>query len=49
MIAHRTYRAVYLLAGRVRNRLRFAAPFGRKARQAMAHRAFRLRGQRIKR
>ena len=44
MIAHQTYRAVSFLAERVKNRLRFAAPTGRKARRALAHRAFRLRG-----
>jgi hypothetical protein len=46
MIADRTYKAVSFLAARVKNHLRFAAPSGRKARRALAHRAFRLRGQR---
>ena len=47
MIAHRTYRAVSFLAERVKNRLRFAAPTGRKARRALAHRAIRMRGQTV--
>jgi hypothetical protein len=38
MIADRTYRPVSFLAERVKNRLRFAAPTGRKARRALAHR-----------
>lgn len=46
MIAHWTYRTVSFLAARVKNRLRFAAPAGHKARRALTHRAFRLRGQR---
>jgi hypothetical protein len=46
MIADRTYSAVSFLAARVKSRLRFAAPTGHKARRALAHRAFRLRGQR---
>ncbi|SOE95409.1 hypothetical protein SAMN05414139_08280 [Burkholderia sp. D7] len=45
MIADRTGRTVSFLAARVKNRLRFAAPTGRKATQVLAHRAFRLRGQ----
>ncbi|MGF7001137.1 hypothetical protein P3T25_009530 [Paraburkholderia sp. GAS32] len=45
MIAHRTYGAVSFLAERVKNRLRFAAPTRHKARRALAHRAFRLRGE----
>jgi hypothetical protein len=45
MIADRTYRAVSFLAARVKSRLRFAAPTGHKARRVLAHRAFRLRGQ----
>jgi hypothetical protein len=46
MIADRTYRAVSFLVARVKSRLGFAAPTGHKARRALAHRAFRLRGQR---
>ncbi len=46
MIADRTYRAVSFLAARVKSRLRFAAATGHKARRVLAHRAFRLRGQR---
>jgi hypothetical protein len=46
MIADRTSRAVSFLAARVKGRLRFAAPTGHKARRALAHRAYRLRGQR---
>jgi hypothetical protein len=46
MIADRTYRAVSFLAVRVMSRLRFAAPTGHKARRALAHGAFWLRGQR---
>lgn len=44
MIADRTCRAVSFLAARVESRLRCAAPTGHKARRALAHRAFRLRG-----
>jgi hypothetical protein len=47
MIADRTYRAVSFLIARVKSRLGFAAPTGQKARRALAHRAFRLRGQRL--
>jgi hypothetical protein len=36
MIAHRTHRAVSFLAARVKSRLLFAAPTGRKARRALA-------------
>ncbi|CAE6778004.1 hypothetical protein R69888_04166 [Paraburkholderia haematera] len=43
MIADRTYRAVPFPAARVKSRLCFAAPNGRKARRALARRAFRLR------
>ncbi len=43
MIADRTCRAVSFLS-----RLRFAAPTGYKTRQAQAHRAYRLRGQRTR-
>lgn len=46
MIADQTCKAVSFLAARVKSRLRFAAPTGHKARRALAHRAFRLRGQR---
>jgi hypothetical protein len=46
MIADPTYRAVSFLAARVKSRLRFAAHTGHKARRVLAHRAFRLRGQR---
>ncbi|QIE30131.1 hypothetical protein SBC1_75340 (plasmid) [Caballeronia sp. SBC1] len=45
MIADRTGRTVSFLAARVKNRLRFAAPTGHKARRALAHRTFRLQGQ----
>jgi hypothetical protein len=45
MIADRTYRTVAFLAARVKNRLRFAAPTGHKARRVLAHRAFRMWGQ----
>jgi hypothetical protein len=42
MIADRAYKAVSFLAARMKSRLRFAAPNGRKARQVLA---LRLRGQ----
>jgi hypothetical protein len=45
MIADRAYKAVSFLAARMKSRLRFAAPNGRKARQVLALRTFRLRGQ----
>ncbi|AEI79349.1 transposase orfB protein [Cupriavidus necator N-1] len=41
MIADRTCRAVSFLAARVKSRLRFAAHTGHKARQSLAHPAFR--------
>jgi hypothetical protein len=46
MIADRACRAVFFLAARVKSRLRFAAPNGHKTRRALAHRTFRLGGQR---
>jgi hypothetical protein len=48
MIADRTYRALSFLAARVKNRLRFAAPTGHKARRVRAHRAFPLRGHYVR-
>ena len=44
MIADLTFRAVPFLAARVKNRLRFAAPIGRKAGRALAHRAVPVAG-----